>query len=146
MLLNRILYNKNLTLNETKKFALIPFTVTITLCDYRFTWYVFSFSSGLCVHVFVSINVVFLCSVNVYICMLGTVWTDTCVGQLCVGRTAAYIDVDKSRGRLGHSPKGYGVHPEPQLSGCISHDSSTPYSFSIPTLFSGACSNILRNR
>ena len=52
-----------------------------------------------------------------YVCMcvteLVTVWTGICVGYMCMGCTAACIDMYKGRGALGHSPKGYGVHREP---------------------------------
>ena len=35
--------------------------------------------------------------------------------MMCVGRTAACIDMYKGRGPLGHSPKEYGVHRESRL-------------------------------
>ena len=60
-----------------------------------------------------------------------------------MGRTAACIDMYKGRGPLGHSPKRYGVHREPRLPDCIRPGSPTPYAFSVPTRFSGACPSII---
>ena len=57
--------------------------------------------------------------------------------------TVAYIDMCKSRGPLGHSPKGYGVHREPRLPDCLRHGLLTLYAFSVSTRFSEACPNIL---
>ena len=79
----------------------------------------------------------------IYVCMCVTVWTSICVEYMCVGRTAACIDMYKSRSPLRRNPKGYGVHREPQLPDCTRHGSPTPYAFSVPTRFSGACPNIL---
>ena len=40
--------------------------------------------------------------VNIYVCICVTVWTGICVGYMCVGRTAACIDMYKGRGPLGN--------------------------------------------
>ena len=65
-----------------------------------------------------------------YVCLCVTVGTGTCVGQLCVGCTAAYIDMYKSQGPLEHRTKGYGVHREPQLPDCIRHGLPTQVLYS----------------
>ena len=65
--------------------------------------------------------------------MYVTVWTGICVGYMCVGRTAACMDMYKGRGPLGHNPKVYGVHRF-----------ATPYDFRVLTRFSAAFPNILR--
>ena len=41
--------------------------------------------------------------------------------DMCVGNTAACVDVYKGRGPLGHNPKGYGVHRQPRLPDCTMH-------------------------
>ena len=66
-------------------------------------------------------------------------------GHMCVGHTAACLDMYKGRGPLRHNPKEHGFHRELRLPYRIRHGSPTPYVFSVPTRFSGACPDILGN-
>ena len=69
----------------------------ITVCIYSHTcWY----------------KCLFVCAVNIYlhVCICVAVWTGISVGYMCMGCTAACIDMYKGRGPLRHSLKGYGVH------------------------------------